>query len=85
MGNIPACGVFGQRGIGKSGHLGVQLLVLIWGNGWLEATGRGLRSEIASIAACGEPALEACEADLEGSDDLGARHAMAEGCQHPFA
>jgi hypothetical protein len=29
-----------------------------------------LRSEIASITARGAPAFEACEADLDGGDDL---------------
>ena len=62
--------MFGQGGIGKSGHLGAQLLVLVCCNRGLDATTRGLRGESANIAARGEPALEACEADLEGADHL---------------
>jgi len=70
MARIPVSGVFGQPGIGKSSDLGAQLRVLLGGNGWFEATRSGLGSKIASIATCGEPALKACEADLEGGDQL---------------
>src|SRR6266496_600691 len=46
-------------------HLGAQFVVLVGGNGRLEATAGVLRGEIASIAPSGVPALEACQADLE--------------------
>jgi hypothetical protein len=77
--------VFGQSSIGKGRHLSAKVLVLLWSDRRLDATSWGTRGEIASIAAGGMPALEACKTDLEGADNLRAWHTTVEGGEHPLA